>query len=105
MEYAKNLRQRGYDDWRLPNISEFGNMVTLCGGEWVLWDDKDSNEKMYRNRENTTYQESYKKLGFASSFYWSADTYGSSHALRVYFGYGRQSHTSKTESHFVRCVR
>ena len=32
MEYAKNLRLGGYNDWRLPTIEELKEIVTLCGG-------------------------------------------------------------------------
>ncbi|MDQ7046626.1 MAG: DUF1566 domain-containing protein [Sulfurovum sp.] len=32
MEYAKNLRLGGYDDWRLPTIEEFEKLVILSFG-------------------------------------------------------------------------
>jgi len=36
MEYAKNLRLGGYDDWRLPTIEELKEVVSFCGGIILL---------------------------------------------------------------------
>jgi len=98
MEYAKNLRLGGYDDWRLPTIEELGDVVRLCGGEL-------GNE--FENIDNEAYQESYKEKGFTSNSYWSSTTHVnySYAAWPVYFGSGGQLYHRKSGSFYVRCVR
>ena len=107
MEYAKNLRLGGYDDWRLPTIEELGAVVTLCGGELVDYSDDDWEDIWDKNRANENYQANYGAKGFASSNYWSSTTYAgfSSYAWSVYFYYGRQRNNDKSTSYYVRCVR
>jgi len=107
MEYAKNLRLGGYDDWRLPTREELEEVVTLCGGEFITLDD-DWRENADKNLKNAPYQEAYKAIGFASNYYWSssaASAGSSSFALVVNFYYGIDDYSGKSDSRFVRCVR
>jgi len=98
MEYAKNLRLGGYDDWRLPTREEFAEIIKQCGGKYM---DVSSNKK------NKLYQTNYKAIGFYSNNYWSSTTavgYGYN-AWGVYFDYGFGSRYGKSNSYNVRCVR
>ncbi len=106
MKYAKNLRLGGYDDWRLPTIEELGEVVTLCGGEFLREDDY-SSEKRDRNIENALYQEAYKVKGFASNFYWSSITYKNNKYIvwGANFSRGDTNYSLKSYSYYVRCVR
>ncbi len=98
MEYAKNLRLGGYDDWRLPTIEELGEVVTICGGDL---DDSD------RNEENIQYQEAYKAIGFTFYRYWSSIThdYYTRDAWVVDFESGYTGYGDKASTSLVRCVR
>ncbi|HFD14075.1 MAG TPA: DUF1566 domain-containing protein [Epsilonproteobacteria bacterium] len=107
MEYAKNLRQGGYDDWRLPTIEELKALVRECGAinttlgddGWIYITDK--------NAANELYQTNYKAKGFTSGNYWSSTTYAgnSDRTWYVYFYDGFQYDSPKTLSYYVRCVR
>jgi len=107
MEYAKNLRLGGYDDWRLPTKEELGEVVTLCGGELVTFVANDWKEKEDKNLENVLYQEAYKAIGFDSNAYWSSTTVvGDEYrAWYIYFRNGFDNWGSKSNSYYVRCVR
>ena len=106
IEYAKKLRLGGYDDWRLPTIEELGEVVTLCGGEFVR-DDDNAIEKIDRNKENALYQKAYKVKGFAVYDYWSSttDADNSDYAWIIWFSYGSQNYFNKDTNFRVRCVR
>jgi hypothetical protein len=83
---------------RLPTIEELGKVVTDCGGVIDAWKD---------NKNNSNYQNCYKKRGFNSSNYWSS-TSNSSYvdaAWIVDFYYGGQYDYGKYGSYYVRCVR
>ncbi len=107
MEYAKNLRLGGYDDWRLPTIKELSEVVTLCGGISIGLGDDGREDVWVENKANENYQANYKARGFVSSFYWSSTTYVSdaSNAWRVDFRNGLQYLSSKSYVYYVRCVR
>jgi len=108
MEYAKNLRLGGYDNWRLPTREELEEVVTLCGGELTTFDDDDWAKKTDRNRENALYQEAYKAEGFRSNNYWSSTTSASynTSAWVVRFNMGNWvGNYLKSSSSYVRCVR
>jgi len=95
MEYAKNLRLGGYDDWRLPTHEELAEIVKQCGGEY---------ENSSSNGENELYQTNYKAIGFSAS-YWSS-TVGSKYSAKLVSFYGCGSWQDKSDSFFgVRCVR
>lgn len=107
IEYAKNLRLGGYDDWRLATREELGAIVTLCNVELAVHDEDDWHAKWESNKQNTAYQDAYKEKGFASGFYWvdaeSADT--TNEAWYTIFYYGYQGYDKKSFSYYVRCVR
>ncbi len=107
MEYAKNLRLGGYDNWRLPTIEELGEVVTLCGGVFVSPADDNRIEKLDENAVNETYQSNYKAKDFVANHYWSSTTYAGNTSLAwgVHFYNGYQSIGSKSSSYYVRCVR
>ena len=105
MEYAKNLRLGGYDDWRLATKEELEGVVTACGVELAIQDEDGWNDIWNKNQINKTYQESYKKKGFESGFYWSSAEYTNDEALYVVFNYGYLGYDNKKFSYYVRCVR
>ncbi len=107
MEYAKNLRLGGYDDWRLPTKEELGAVVTLCGGELVTYVDDNWRDISDKNKANEKYKANYKAQGFASDIYWSSTTYAgnSSNAWYVIFNSGYQGNDGKSNSIYIRCVR
>ncbi len=107
MEYAKNLRLGGYDDWQLPTMEELTKIVTLCGGADVTYGDDNWEELTDKNIANETYQANHKAKGFASRYYWSSTTYGNynNYVWDVTFRYGLLSRDAKSNSLYVRCVR
>jgi len=107
MEYAKNLRLGGYDDWRLPNREELEDVVRLCGGEPVEYDDDNYDEITDNNLARKAYQSSYKEKSFTSNYYWSSTTHAdyASRAWIVFFDFGETYGNVKTRTNYVRCVR
>ena len=107
MEYAKNLKLGGYDDWRLPTVDELGDIVILCGGVLVSWDEKGWREKVDKNNDNAQYQASYREKGFLPNFCWTSSTYANRRqfAWVVYFGSGYDSGYYKSNTYHLRCVR
>jgi len=107
MEYAKNLRLGGYDDWRMPTIEELEEVVTLCGGILTEYDEVFMIERTYNNEANEAYQANYKEKGFASGNFWSSTSYAGSFsdAWSVYFYDGDPFYDVKIVSYYVRCVR
>ena len=112
IEYAKNLRLGGYDDWRLPTKEELCEIVINCEG--ILLTDKilDENERgviIDKNIENKSYQSCYKGKGFQSSTYWSStitskkENYSS--IFQCYFELGAGFSSVNDSIGFVRCVR
>lgn len=106
-EYAKNLRLGGYDDWRLANREELGEIVTSCRVELAVHDEDDWNDKWELNKANKAYQAAYEEKGFASGFYWASTDYTdyANEACYVVFYYGYQGYDNKNFSYYVRCVR
>ena len=105
MEYAKNLRLGGYDDWRLATKEELGDMVTACAVELAVQDENGWNDIWDKNQKNQTYQACYEEKGFTSGFYWSSSDYADDEALYVVFHYGYLGYDNKKFSYYVRCVR
>ena len=109
MEYAKNLRLGGYDDWRLPTVDELKEVISFCGGIIVNDNNKDWTELVDKNISNNHYQECYIFKGFNSLSYWSSTTYASytyRRAWIVSFYSGSTSYNGKLRRYnYVRCVR
>ncbi len=112
MEYAKNLRLGGYDDWRLPSSEELLEVVTLCGGTAITLNDDNWIEISDENAINKNYHTNCYEKGFVSgNDYWSStnNTYYSDLvidlACSVNFNRGYQSDNNKTNIYHVRCVR
>jgi len=107
MEYAKNLRLGGHNDWRLPSIDEFGEVIDSCGIIHINRDNNNWDSITNENMNNNYYQNSYKEKGFSYEYYWSSTTYknDSNNAWIVLFYNGNVGYYRKNDSNFVRCVR
>lgn len=84
IEYAKQYRKDGYDDWRIPSLHEWFTILS------------------YKNNKIDL---SMVKLNASS--YWSSTTNTShqDYAWYVYLGYGYVSSTNKSSSFCIKCVR
>ncbi len=86
--YCANLSLGGYDDWRLPSVSELLSIVD-------------------NSKYSPAISSVFEKTTTASHYYWSSTTYArfTYHAWYVYFYDGRTNNGSKGGSNGVRCVR
>jgi len=109
MEYAKNLRLGGYDDWRLPTIDELKEVISSCGGIPTIYVDDDLESIVDKNINNNNYQDCYQEKGFSSDYYWSSTSNknNSDNAWLVHFYSGNVGSYRKYVNYyyFVRCVR
>jgi len=105
MEYAKNLRLGGYDDWRLPSIDEFKEIVNSCGGINSEYTD-DNGQIRVKNFDNLAYQFCYKEKGFQGNNYWSS-TWNESYAGFYYICFRMVVLDAHLPYHklIVRCIR
>ncbi len=85
-EYCENLTLGGYDDWRLPSESELFTIVDY-------------------GRSNPAIDPVFQNV--ISDWYWSStnNISNNSYAWGIYFNYIRAEWLSKSNSHFIRCVR
>jgi len=111
MEYAKNLRLGGYDNWRLPTIEELEKIIRYCGGKScniITQKGKDCYEIRAYNNDKPSYHSSYEKEGFNDDIcYWSSSE-SKTHfnfAYMIYFYHGYISDQSKDYDYGIRCVR
>jgi len=107
MEYAKNLRLGGHNDWRLPTIEELKQVLRSCGGTIA---EGDSNYERIRSKNeiHTQYQNNCKNKGFKKdNFYWSLTSVSGSTYLAwgVYFYDGGLYYLTNGNTHAFRCVR
>ncbi|CAA6798889.1 MAG: Unknown protein [uncultured Sulfurovum sp.] len=107
MEYAKNLRLGGYDDWRLPTIEELKEVIFSCGGIVIAQHDDNLKVVRAKNNSNKLYQECHKSKGFSSIYYWSSsiNVNDTSDAWGINFYGGDTYSFYKNGSVEVRCVR
>jgi len=107
MEYAKNLRLGGYDNWRLPTIEEFRKIIHSCGGIEISISDKDWVTITNKNNTNKSYQSCYKSKRFISGDYWSGsmDTHNYYVAWLIGFNNGGSHNSNMIYTCSVRCVR
>jgi len=115
MEYAKNLRLGGYDDWRLPTIEELMEIVSSCGIEICFIGNEcpvEGIEKMIKNKNNKLYQSCYTAKGFLSTVIYISCTKKDNKVLGLNYRRGTVStfEDSLTTSNWmmnicVRCVR
>jgi len=84
IKYANDLREGGYDDWRLPTIEELVSLI-----------------------DYTKFGPACNDTRMNSARYWSCTTYAgnTSYAWSVFFNFGSVYYQYKANNGYVRCVR
>lgn len=112
-EYAKNLRLGGYDDWRMPTITELNKVRNPKLDKWQgseIWNDwMLRHEKLlYKNTMDKvccTRKEFVKNMP-EYSFFWSSTEHENDESVCTeYFNDIRAIHTRKDNQSYIICVR
>ena len=113
-QYCEDLSEGGFNDWRLPTISELKTTIQNCqsGGSLCRVSDSclpsDCWSKSCYCDERSNNGGYYSKLGDTDGIYlWSSSTQSDStnFAWAVGFGNGDVNSYSKSFNYYVRCVR
>jgi len=114
-QYAKKLRLRGHNDWRLPTTNE---LMKLGNIELYRYDNHDNWEKWFENNKHKRIKNSKANEYFINkefvenmpsyfAFFWTTTEYNnnSSCAWGVNFNNGYENWCYKSDEIYVLCVR
>lgn len=97
--YCNDLREDGFNDWRLPTMIELFAMYDKCRG----------NDLNAADGQTGSEKKAAERLGepFIASTYWSSSLLRGNpvHRCRLYFGNGNFITTNSMLDTYVRCVR
>ncbi|QAR32564.1 DUF1566 domain-containing protein [Geovibrio thiophilus] len=92
ISYCEASELGGYDDWRLPNVTELNSIVDYTA---------------YNPAVSSVFQNTIVEDSGSSVHYWTStsDAFGLPYAWTVYFDYGIVGSKAKSGSGYTRCVR